>query len=98
MNNPSAPPTSVRLRVEGHVQGVGFRYSTLDVARQFRVTGYVMNLPDGAVEIVAEGPSSEVAAFLAALRRMPVYRNVTRESLQEEAGGARHADFRIRFV
>ncbi len=98
MKDAPAQTTSVRLRVEGRVQGVGFRYSTLDVARQFRVTGYVMNLPDGAVEIVAEGTPSEVAAFLAALRRMPVYRNVTRESLQETAGGARHTDFRIRFI
>ncbi len=97
MSNAPWPTASVRLRVEGHVQGVGFRYSTLDVARQFRVTGYVMNLPDGAVELVAEGAPSEVAAFLAALRRMPVYRNVTRELLCEEAGGPRHANFRIRF-
>ncbi len=79
------------------MQGVGFRYSTLDVARQFPITGYVMNLPDGAVEIVAEGSSPNVAAFLAALRQMPVYRNVTRETRREEESSARYPDFRIRF-
>lgn len=48
----------------GHVQGVGFRYTTQGIARDFRVTGYVRNLPDGRVELVAEGTSGELAGFL----------------------------------
>lgn len=39
----------------GHVQGVGFRYTTQSVAADFDVTGFVRNLPDGRVELVAEG-------------------------------------------
>lgn len=53
----------------GRVQGVGFRYSTVDVARRFDVAGYVQNLPDGRVLLVAEGQPEELDAFLEALQR-----------------------------
>lgn len=52
---------------EGHVQGVGFRYQTVTVAKGFEVTGMVRNLPDGRVHLVAEGAESEVRAFQAAV-------------------------------
>ena len=45
----------VHIIVVGHVQGVGFRYYTFKRAREIGVTGYVKNLPDGTVEIEAEG-------------------------------------------
>ncbi len=48
---------------EGHVQGVGFRYQTVSVAKGFEVTGTVRNLPDGRVHLFAEGDSGEVEAF-----------------------------------
>jgi acylphosphatase len=48
----------------GRVQGVGFRYTTCDVAADYDVTGYVKNLRDGRVELVAEGRSEEVDRFL----------------------------------
>jgi len=51
----------------GRVQGVGFRYSALQVAREFEVSGYVANLPDGRVQLEAEGTPAEVAAFIEAL-------------------------------
>ena len=51
----------------GRVQGVGFRYTVLSLARGFRVTGFVRNLPDGRVELVAEGSSGEIRALLEAV-------------------------------
>ena len=51
----------------GRVQGVGFRYTTKTVATGFEITGLVKNLPDGRVELVAEGAQVELEAFLAAL-------------------------------
>lgn len=48
----------------GHVQGVGFRYTTRLVARGFSVTGYVRNTRDGRVEIVAEGAPEELERFV----------------------------------
>ena len=60
---------TVRKRVlyAGHVQGVGFRYTTQGIARGFPVAGFVRNLPDGRVELVAEGEADGVRAFLAAV-------------------------------
>ena len=51
----------------GRVQGVGFRYSAREVACGFEVTGFIRNLPDGRVEMVAEGDEEEAKAFLAAI-------------------------------
>jgi acylphosphatase len=51
----------------GHVQGVGFRFTTVQIARRFDVTGTVRNLPDGRVELIAEGESSTLQAFLEAI-------------------------------
>jgi acylphosphatase len=51
----------------GHVQGVGFRYTTRRIAEKFEVTGFVQNLPDGRVELVVEGTTEELTAFLAAV-------------------------------
>ena len=48
----------------GHVQGVGFRYATLQVAREFDVTGFVRNLADGRVQLEVEGDAGEIDAFL----------------------------------
>jgi acylphosphatase len=52
----------------GHVQGVGFRYTAKTAAAGFEVTGTVRNLPDGRVELIAEGPREELDAFRAAIR------------------------------
>ena len=52
----------------GSVQGVGFRYTARTVAAGYEVTGTVRNLPDGRVELIAEGPREELEAFRAAIR------------------------------
>jgi len=80
----------------GHVQGVGFRYTAQGVARQFDVTGYVRNLDDGRVELVAEGSGQELDAFLGEISsRMGHYvRNV---KVRTCPPGGEFVDFRIRF-
>ena len=54
----------VNLIILGEVQGVFYRASTLEQAQQLRVTGWVQNLPDGSVEIVAEGPKHALDALI----------------------------------
>jgi acylphosphatase len=59
---PESDSASIRRTVHfsGHVQGVGFRYTTQSIAAAFDITGFVRNLPDGRVELVAEGARGEV--------------------------------------
>ena len=54
----------VTVFYSGRVQGVGFRATVRQIARGFDVTGWAKNLPDGRVEVVAEGEKTELAAFL----------------------------------
>lgn len=63
----SEPSDSYRITAyfSGRVQGVGFRYQTLQVAKGFEVTGFVKNLPDGRVQLEAEGKKKEVEDFVA---------------------------------
>ena len=58
----------MRILYSGHVQGIGFRYTAKAVAAGFEVTGAVRNLPDGRVELVAEGARAELEAFRQAIR------------------------------
>ena len=53
----------------GSVQGVGFRYTTVRLAANYRLTGYVRNTPDGRVELLAQGHPREIDAFLADIAR-----------------------------
>jgi len=65
----------------GRVQGVGFRYQTLQVAKGYEVSGRVLNLPDGRVQLEAEGQPNEVRDFIAAVReRMEGYIRKVEES------------------
>jgi len=62
------------VHFSGRVQGVGFRYTALWLAKEFEVAGYVQNLPDGRVRLEAEGEAQEVARFVAAIEeRMQGY-------------------------
>jgi acylphosphatase len=63
----------------GRVQGVGFRYTAKTVATGYEVTGTVRNLPDGRVELVAEGSKEELDAFLEGIRESEVGRFIRQE-------------------
>jgi acylphosphatase len=71
----------------GRVQGVGFRYAALQAAKEFELSGFVSNLPDGRVHLEAEGSPGEVAAFILAVEeRMHGHvRKVERQSASRPA-------------
>jgi acylphosphatase len=68
------PRVRRRILFSGRVQGVGFRATCQSLARGFDIAGFVRNLPEGRVELVAEGEGSEIDAFLTTIQReMPRY-------------------------
>lgn len=85
----------VTVHYSGHVQGVGFRYLVLQVARGFEVAGHVQNLPDGRVRLEAEGPAEELREFLAAVQeRMEGFIRKTEQS--ESVRAPQFSGFTIR--
>jgi acylphosphatase len=71
----------MQVLYSGHVQGVGFRYTVRSVASGFDVTGAVRNLPDGTVELIAEGARDELAAFCQAIRESGLDHFIRNESV-----------------
>jgi acylphosphatase len=55
--------------VSGQVQGVGFRYYVNKLARRYNLTGWVRNVEDGRVEIMAEGDERDLSNFLAEVKK-----------------------------
>jgi acylphosphatase len=84
-----------RLIVSGRVQGVGFRYFTLDTARREGVTGTVRNLDDGRVEAVVEGERDAVERFERAVRRGPTGARVDDVFVDIKPPSGGFHDFRI---
>jgi acylphosphatase len=73
------------LWVSGRVQGVWFRGSCADRARELAVSGWARNLPDGRVEVVAEGEPLAVQNLVDWCRRGPSHARVTRVEERSEA-------------
>jgi acylphosphatase len=67
----SAETARVRAKIIGRVQGVYFRASALQEAQKLGLTGWVMNCPDGSVELIAEGARNNLEKLLAWCRRGP---------------------------
>ena len=63
--------TSLRLRIEGFVQAVGYRNFAIEEARQLSRDGWIRNRSDGTVEALVSGPTKAVEAFVAACSRGP---------------------------
>ncbi len=73
-----------RIRVWGVVQGVGYRYFVRNVATSLGLGGYVRNIPDGSVEVVAEGDRSLIGALIEELKIGPRYAHVERVDVKWE--------------
>jgi acylphosphatase len=80
----------------GQVQGVGFRATAVDIARDYRVSGWVKNLADGRVQLVAEGPEDEVLKFLKAIRNH-WKKNIEKEQVEEQPAGGKYTKFEVAY-
>jgi acylphosphatase len=61
----------LHVRVTGVVQGVGFRWFVRERARRLGLSGWVRNLPDGSVEVLADGEQGQLDLLMGELRRGP---------------------------
>ena len=80
----------------GQVQGVGFRYSVCRLSGKFKVNGFVRNLTDGRVQVIAEGQAHELDEFLRAIEGEMAGYIKTRELDQQEPTGE-FSDFGLRW-
>ncbi len=87
----------IEVYVEGVVQGVGFRYFTKKVAKELGVTGYVKNLPDGRVFVVAEGDENQLEKFISSIRRGPRLAIVKNIRVVEKPATGEFEDFVIAY-
>ena len=83
------------VRFTGRVQGVGFRYTACRVARGHDVTGYVQNLHDGSVKLVAEGSPDELDAFLGGVGEA-MRNNIASANVQSSAATGEFTAFDVR--
>lgn len=79
---------TVRVRIAGRVQGVGFRYWTEETATGLALTGWVRNRRDGTVEALLSGAPEDVAEMLRRCHRGPRAAQVTSVEILEEGGDA----------
>jgi acylphosphatase len=68
---------SVSITLKGRVQGVGFRYHTMNMATKYGIQGRVRNLPDGSVYIEAQAPEKNLDLFLDWCRKGPALARVS---------------------
>lgn len=85
----------VRLRVEGRVQGVFFRASTMEEAIRLGLKGWVRNCPDGSVEAVAEGARKKIDDLVNWCRHGPPGARVENVLVQWEDYKGEFQGFRI---
>lgn len=87
----------LKIYVSGVVQGVGYRYFTKQRANELGVKGYVMNLPDGRVLVVAEAEANTLEKFISALKEGPRFAKVTGLEIIEEEYRGEFERFEVRY-
>jgi acylphosphatase len=83
--------------VSGTVQGVGFRYFTMRMARKMQLTGWVRNLPSGEVEIEVEGPRGLIESLIQDLNVGNTWVRVTNMDVQWDSYSGQYTGFDITY-
>ncbi|MCZ6680754.1 MAG: acylphosphatase [Candidatus Poribacteria bacterium] len=85
------------ILISGRVQGIGFRYFTKQNAMQLGIHGYAKNLPDGTVEVVAEGDNATLDQFMTILRKGPPAAKVDDVKVEARPFSGEYTTFEIRY-
>ena len=89
--------TARRYLVRGRVQGVGFRFFVEEAARSLGVAGFVRNLPDGRVEVLAQADGEQLTRLEEALRRGPPLARVEDLEVRDAAAEPARGGFDLPF-
>ncbi len=90
-------PQRIHVIVRGRVQGVYFRASTRNRARQLGLAGWVRNCPDGSVELIAEGGQEKLAQLVTWCHEGPSGAVVTDASVEWQGGTGEFAGFMVKY-
>lgn len=89
-------PIGRKYKFYGRVQGVNFRFTTLQISKNFKVSGYVKNLDDGSVELLVFGNKDEIEKFVSKIREYFKY-NITNLTVEEVEFSAEYDKFSIEY-
>lgn len=94
----AVPMKRLHILYKGRVQGVGFRYTAERIALEAGVTGWVRNLPDGDVELLAEGVEAALQKTADGITQSEVGRHIRKAIVNWEEFTGEFTEFRIEFV
>lgn len=86
----------ITVRYEGRVQGVGFRYTAVSLAKELDLTGWVKNEFDGSVSLMAEGEEESLMELLQAVRRSNLGKYITNELVKRSPATGEFTGFGVR--
>jgi acylphosphatase len=88
--------TSRHIIFTGHVQGVGFRYTARSIANRYEIIGFARNLPDGSVEMFAQGTTEDIDACIEEIQAE--FRGYIQDTqIEAVPPNPQYSDFRITF-
>jgi acylphosphatase len=85
------------LYISGIVQGVFFRSNTREIATSLHITGWVKNLRDGRVEVIAEGPKDKIDQFIQWCHKGPAGASVDTVEIEWHAATGEFNDFGVQY-
>ncbi len=88
---------TIKAIVKGRVQGVGYRFFVEEIAYELGIKGYVRNLFNGNVEVVAHGKEEDIKRFIARLRQGPSLAYIADIEIDWNYQTEDFADFTIRY-
>lgn len=83
--------------IHGSVQGVFFRSNARDIASSLGLKGYVRNMPDGTVEVVAEGNEDKIKELVEFCKKGPETAEVTKTDVEFEKASNEFESFEVRY-